>query len=76
MNIPKFDEIQFISNIRISELIIKAESELYIFQLFVYLAMDYEPPKTPELWQPYLTQFPTSNVACINCCKIVRTVTT
>ena len=29
MNIPKFDEIQFISNIRISELIIKAESELF-----------------------------------------------
>ena len=40
------------------------------------IAMDYAPPKTPELWQPDLTQFPTSNVACVNCCKIVRTVTT
>ena len=38
--------------------------------------MEYTPPKTPELWQPDLTQFPTSNVACVNCCKIVRTVTT
>ncbi len=38
--------------------------------------MDYVPPATPQLWQPSLTQFPTSNVACINCCKIVRTVTT
>ena len=41
------------------------------------IAMDYQPPSTPPpLWQPNLTQFPTNNVACVNCCKIVRTVTT
>ena len=29
-----------------------------------------------EQWQPNLTQFPTSNVICVNCYRIVRTITT
>ena len=29
-----------------------------------------------KLWQPNLTHYPTSNVMCVNCCKIVRTCTT
>ena len=31
---------------------------------------------TPELWQPNLTPYPTSNVMCVNCCRIVKTRTT
>merc|ERR1711860_221863 len=29
-----------------------------------------------ELWQPNLTPYPTSNVMCVNCCRIVKTRTT
>ena len=40
----------------------------------------YEAPRAtspiPELWQPNLTPYPTSNVMCVNCCRIVKTRTT
>ena len=34
------------------------------------------PIPEPAVWQPNLTPYPTNNVMCVNCCRIVKTRTT